>query len=93
MTKKRPTTEKEFGVPIPGEILEPDRWAKTALKTARRRTARPSRCLPQAPLIVDLLRQRSFRWLRRRHGPNAITIGIDTLPVVPTRRAGAINAA
>jgi tRNA (guanine-N7-)-methyltransferase len=24
--------EKEFGVPIPGEILEPARWAKTALK-------------------------------------------------------------
>jgi tRNA (guanine-N7-)-methyltransferase len=24
--------EKEFGVPIPGEILDPARWAKTALK-------------------------------------------------------------
>jgi tRNA (guanine-N7-)-methyltransferase len=25
--------EREFGVPVPGEILPPDRWAKTALKT------------------------------------------------------------
>ncbi|MBI3860893.1 MAG: tRNA (guanine-N7)-methyltransferase, partial [Planctomycetia bacterium] len=24
--------EKEFGVPIPGEILDPAQWAKTALK-------------------------------------------------------------
>src|SRR5260221_192736 len=47
--------EKEFGVPIPGEILEPAQWAKTALKKV------PEGILDfvalfgrQAPLVLDL---------------------------------------
>jgi tRNA (guanine-N7-)-methyltransferase len=47
--------EKEFGVPIPGEILEPDQWAKTALKKV------PEGIIDfvalfgrQAPLVLDL---------------------------------------
>lgn len=30
--KPRRTIEREFGVPIPGEMLPPEQWAKTALK-------------------------------------------------------------
>jgi tRNA (guanine-N7-)-methyltransferase len=47
--------EKEFGVPIPGEILDPVQWAKTALKKV------PEGIIDfallfgrQAPLILDL---------------------------------------
>ncbi len=29
---KRRHIEREFGVPIAGEILEPDQWTQTALK-------------------------------------------------------------
>ena len=32
LMKKPASVEREFGVPIPGKILDPSRWAQTALK-------------------------------------------------------------
>jgi tRNA (guanine-N7-)-methyltransferase len=47
--------EREFGVPIPGEIVEPERWTKTALKKV------PPGIIDfenlfgrKAPLVIDL---------------------------------------
>src|SRR5262249_48701972 len=54
--RKRRQIEREFGVPIAGEVLDPARWTQTALK---RLPARGPLDLPglfgrSAPLVVDL---------------------------------------
>ena len=92
MSRQR-LVEREFGVPIAGEILAPARWTKTALKK-----------LPppgpiawetifgrRSPLIVDIGCGNGryligSAWARPDHDH----VGIDTLPLVlryATRRA------
>src|SRR4051812_46515997 len=77
--------ETEFGVPIPGEILDPSRWAKTALKKLP-----PSGPLDmdalfgrKAPLVVDLgCGNGRFLLGSALARPDHDHIGIDILPVV-----------
>jgi tRNA (guanine-N7-)-methyltransferase len=92
MTQRR-VVEREFGVPIAGEILEPARWTKTALKK-----------LPppgpidwatifgrRAPLIVDIgCGNGRFLLDSALARPDHDHVGIDILPLVlryATRRA------
>lgn len=85
--------EREFGVPVPGEILPPERWTQTALR--RLPDERPldlARLFGRAaPLVVDLgcgngrsvLASAVWR-------PELNHLGVDVLPVVirhATRRA------
>ncbi len=82
--KKRRQIEREFGVPVAGEILEPARWAQTALKKL------PDDLIDlegvfgrRAPLILDLgcgngrFLIGSAVW---RHDHDHL--GIDVLPLV-----------
>src|ERR1043166_3455246 len=48
--------EREFGVPIPGEILEPSQWTKTALKKLPAAGPIDWETIfgRRAPLIVDI---------------------------------------
>src|SRR6185369_323698 len=85
--------EHEFGIPIPGEVLSPDKWARTALKK-----------LPplgpidwagvfgrSAPLIVDLgCGNGRFLLGSALAHPDWDHVGVDFLPLVlryATRRA------
>jgi tRNA (guanine-N7-)-methyltransferase len=82
--KKRRQIEREFGVPIAGEILEPSQWTQTALKKL------PEGLLDwqalfgrQAPVILDLgcgngRYLLASAWWRRDHDH----LGVDILPVV-----------
>ena len=77
-------TEKEFGVPIPGEILDPGQWAKTALKKV------PAGILDfgslferTAPLILDLgCGNGRFSITSALARPDCDHLAIDILPVV-----------
>ncbi len=79
------TIEKEFGVPIPGEVLDPTKWTKTALKKmpAEGRLNWQELFGRTAPVVVDV-GCGNGRYLlgsalaRRDHDH----LGIDTLPVV-----------
>ena len=76
--------EKEFGVPIPGEILDPAQWAKTALKKV------PAGILDfaalferTAPLILDLgCGNGRFSITSALARPDCDHLAIDILPVV-----------
>ena len=77
--------EKEFGVPIPGEILDPSKWTKTALKKmpAEGRLNWQELFGRTAPVVLDLgCGNGRFligsAWARRDHDH----LGVDTLPVV-----------
>lgn len=89
----RPTIEREFGVPIPGEVLEPARWTKTALKKLPPPgpIAWETIFARQAPLIVDVgCGNGRFVLGSALARPNHDHIGIDVLPLVlryATRRA------
>src|SRR5688500_17892279 len=85
MTEKKRQIEREFGVPIAGEILPPEQWAQTALKKL------PAECRldweklfgRNAPVVLDLgCGNGRFllgsAWWRRDHDH----LGIDVLPVV-----------
>jgi len=77
--------EREFGVPIPGEILEPARWAKTALKKLPLEGPLDLTALfgRQAPLIVDLgCGNGRFLIGSALARPEHHHIGIDILPMV-----------
>jgi len=93
MAKKPQSIEKEFGVPIPGEILEPERWAKTALKKLPLDGPLDVTTLfgRTAPLIVDLgCGNGRFVLASALARPECDHIGIDILPMVlryATRRA------
>ena len=54
--RKRRKIEREFGVPVAGEILDPSQWTQTALKKLPDGPARPARrsSAASAPLVVDL---------------------------------------
>jgi tRNA (guanine-N7-)-methyltransferase len=76
--------EKEFGVPIPGQILDPARWAKTALKKVPQGiidfTALFGR---QAPLILDLgCGNGRFSIASAVAHPAYDHLAVDILPVV-----------
>src|SRR5262249_3504864 len=92
-TKKRRQIEREFGVPIAGEILDPSRWTQTALKKLPAEGWLDIDALfgRHAPLVLDLgcgngrYLIGSAVW-RSDHDH----LGIDILPVViryATRRA------
>lgn len=77
--------EREFGVPIPGEILEPARWVQTALKKLP-----PPGPLDwsqlfgrQAPVVIDLgCGNGRFLLGSALLRPDCDHLGIDILPVV-----------
>jgi len=84
MTKPRRQIEREFGVPVPGEILDPGQWTQTALKRL------PDGPLDiaalfgrQAPLVIDL-GCGNGRYLigSAVWRPDHDHLGIDVLPVV-----------
>src|SRR5262245_22583194 len=91
--KKRRRIEREFGVPIAGEILDPEYWKQTALKKLPDEGPLEWEALfnRRAPVVLDLgcgngrFLIGSAVW-RTDHDH----IGIDILPVViryATRRA------
>ncbi|MBM3995243.1 MAG: methyltransferase domain-containing protein [Planctomycetes bacterium] len=84
MTK--PTdVEFEFGVPIPGKILEPARWTKTALKKLPAVGPLDVTALfgRRAPLVVDLgCGNGRFLLGSALARPDFDHIGIDILPMV-----------
>ena len=91
--KKRRQIEREFGVPVAGEILDPSQWTQTALKRLP-----PEGPLDlaelfgrRAPLVVDLgCGNGRFLIGSAVWRPGYDHLGIDVLPVViryATRRA------
>src|ERR1700690_4346543 len=83
--KKSALVEREFGVPIPGAILEPDRWARTALKKlpAEGPLDVPLLFGRRAPLIVDLgCGNGRFLLGSALRRPDCDHFGIDILPMV-----------
>lgn len=83
--KKPPSIEREFGVPIPGKILEPERWAKTALKKLPAEGPLDMAGLfgRSAPLVVDLgCGNGRFLIGSALVRPEFDHIGIDILPMV-----------
>jgi tRNA (guanine-N7-)-methyltransferase len=91
--KKRRQIEREFGVPVAGEILDPDRWTQTALKKLPAAAPLDLTALfgRTAPLIVDLgCGNGRFLIGSAVWRPDHDHLGIDVLPVViryATRRA------
>jgi tRNA (guanine-N7-)-methyltransferase len=91
--KKRRLIEREFGVPIAGEILEPEHWTHTALKRLPSEGMLDWQSLfgRAAPAVVDL-GCGNGRYLigSAVWRPDHDHLGIDVLPVViryATRRA------
>jgi tRNA (guanine-N7-)-methyltransferase len=83
--KKSHAIEREFGVPIPGKILEPARWARTALKKLPAEGPLDVVALfgRRAPLIVDLgCGNGRFLIGSALRRPEFDHIGIDILPMV-----------
>src|ERR1700694_680298 len=83
--KKPRNIEREFGVPIPGEILEPARWTKTALKKLPAKGPLDLAALfgRRAPLVVDLgCGNGRFLIGSALRRPQYDHIGIDILPMV-----------
>lgn len=83
--KKPQSVEREFGVPVPGKVLEPARWTQTALKKLPTpgpldRVALFGRA---APLVVDLgCGNGRFLIGSALRRPDYDHIGIDILPMV-----------
>ena len=89
---ERPVIEREFGVPIAGEILDPARWAKTALKKLPAGVIDwPAIFGRGAPLVVDIgCGNGRFLLGNALARPDHDHVGIDILPLVlryATRRA------
>jgi tRNA (guanine-N7-)-methyltransferase len=91
--KKRRQIEREFGVPIAGEILDPSQWTRTALKKLPAEGPLDLAALfgRSAPLVVDLgCGNGRFLIGSAVWRPAHDHLGIDVLPVViryATRRA------
>jgi tRNA (guanine-N7-)-methyltransferase len=90
---KPPAVEEDFGVPIPGRVLPPDRWARTAIKSLP-----PPGYIDwsavfgrSAPLVLDLgCGNGRFIISSALSRPELNHVGIEILPVViryATRRA------
>jgi tRNA (guanine-N7-)-methyltransferase len=91
--RERRHIEREFGVPIAGEILPPERWTQTALKKlpAEGRLDWQALFGRHAPVVVDLgCGNGRFLIGSAVWRPGHDHVGIDILPVViryATRRA------
>src|SRR5215468_9263120 len=90
--KKRRQIEREFGVPIAGEILDPSQWTQTALKKLPGGLLDLEKLFGQkAPVVLDLgCGNGRFLLGSAVWRPNHDHLGIDVLPVViryATRRA------
>jgi tRNA (guanine-N7-)-methyltransferase len=91
--RKRRQIEREFGVPIAGEILEPERWTQTALKKLPADGPLNLQALfgRSAPLVVDIgCGNGRFLLGSAVWRPQFDHLGVDVLPVViryATRRA------
>jgi tRNA (guanine-N7-)-methyltransferase len=91
--RERRQIEREFGVPIAGEILPPERWTQTALKKlpAEGRLDWQALFGRRAPIVVDLgCGNGRFLIGSAMWRPDHDHLGIDILPVViryATRRA------
>src|SRR5262249_49878671 len=91
--KKRRQLEREFGVPIAGEILDPSRWTRRALKRLRAEGPLDWEALfgRQAPRVLDLgCGNGRFLIGSAVWRPDHDHLGLDVLPVViryATRRA------
>lgn len=82
---KRRHIEREFGVPIAGEILDPSQWTKTALKRLPLEGPLDVAALfgRQAPLVLDLGCGNGHYLIHSAvWRPDHDHIGIDVLPVV-----------
>jgi len=91
--RPRRRIEREFGVPFPGEILEPEAWANTALKRLPERGPLDWEALfgRRAPVVLDL-GCGNGRYLigSAVWRPQCDHLGVDILPLViryATRRA------
>ena len=89
---ERPVIEREFGVPIAGQVLEPARWTKTALKKLPPgRIAWETIFGRRAPLVVDVgCGNGRYLLASALTRPDHDHVGIDILPLVlryATRRA------
>jgi tRNA (guanine-N7-)-methyltransferase len=83
--KKRRQIEREFGVPVAGEILDPSRWTQTGLKKLPDPGPLdlPALFGRQAPLIVDLgCGNGRFLLGSAVWRPDFDHLGVDVLPVV-----------
>ncbi len=79
---ERPRREREFGVPIAGEILPEERWAKTALKKLPAPEGWPVEFGRKAPLVVDLgCGNGRFLLGSAVWRPECDHVGIDELPL------------
>lgn len=91
--KNRRQIEREFGVPIAGEILDPSLWTRTALKTLPPDGPLDPAAIfgRRAPLVVDLgCGNGRFLIGSAVWRPQFDHLGVDVLPVVlryATRRA------
>jgi tRNA (guanine-N7-)-methyltransferase len=91
--KKRRRIEREFGVPIAGEILEPERWTQTALKKLPPEGPLDWQALfgRRVPVVLDLgCGNGRFLIGSAVWRPDHDHFGTDVLPVViryATRRA------
>ncbi len=82
---KRRQIEREFGVPIAGEILDPSQWAQTALKRLPLEGPLDTDALfgRHAPLVLDLgCGNGRFLIASAVWRPNHDHLGVDVLPVV-----------
>jgi tRNA (guanine-N7-)-methyltransferase len=82
--KKRRQIEREFGVPIAGEILDPSRWTQTALKRLPEgRIDWQALFGRQAPVVLDLgCGNGRFLIGSAVWRPDHDHLGVDILPVV-----------
>jgi tRNA (guanine-N7-)-methyltransferase len=91
--KERRQIEREFGVPVAGEILDPALWTRTALKRlpAEGRLSWETLFGRRAPVVVDLgCGNGRFLIGSAVWRPDHDHVGVDVLPVViryATRRA------
>lgn len=90
---KRPGADEDYGVPIPGRILPPPQWARTAIKRLPPPGPLDWQAVfgRQAPVVLDLgCGNGRFLIASAVHRPHYNHLGIDLLPVViryATRRA------
>jgi len=90
--RRRRQIEREFGVPVPGEILDPERWTRTALKSIPAGHLNwPAIFTRDAPIVLELgCGNGRFVLASAILRPGYDNLGVDILPLViryATRRA------